>query len=167
MKKLACFFLFVCLLNCSNLAVSEEVLNQTEAEAPSTPKFKTEDEAIAFYKDNLTKFKTESLAEFPALFGVPVTDDKAIKTVQMMDATLKMFKEDAGKLVYVDACKAPKLGNTVQRVGFMFMYEHNFGFADVWLLNTAKGWHMANYYFNFDTDTIKTLEKIPTVYFAK
>ena len=112
----------------------------------------------------MSKTKTVSFQELYEAFGVPKSDQTGLAE---RDANSKALIEQAGSLVKVDVCLAPKLGDTIQRAGYILVYEHNIAFADTWMVHTPKGWQIARANFTSDMDIEKTFSAIPAVYFTK
>lgn len=128
--------------------------------------FKTEKEAVEHYRLKLAKTEFTTFSEAYALFDVRKDGDEAKEAFLSLDPVLKLFKSKAGKLLNVDVCMAPKLGNTIQRAGYIFAYQHNVAFADAWFANTETGWRLINISFIFNTNTEETLKSIPSEYFS-
>lgn len=137
---------------------------ETTGEIPPTSKFETVTAAVDHYRERLSKTKTVSFQELYEAFGVPKSDQAGLAE---RDASSKDLIGQAGNLVKVDVCLAPKLGDTIQRVGYILVYEHNIAFADTWMVHGPKGWQIAQVNFTAEMEIDKTFAAIPTVYFNK
>ena len=127
--------------------------------------FKTEGEAMEHYQKALEKSKGSSMRAIYSAFGI-VPDAREIdESFAKMAPVMKMFAAHAGTLVKVDGCLGPKLGDTLQRTGYILLYERGFGFVDTSLIHTEKGWRLLNLKLDFNNETGEILKTIPAEYY--
>ncbi len=127
--------------------------------------FKTEGEAVEHYRKALEDSKGVSMKAIYGAFGIVGDTDKPDESFTKMAPMMRMFAAHAGAMVKVDRCMGPKLGDTVQRAGYILLYEQGFGFVDTSLIHTDKGWRLLNVKLDFNNDTGELLKTIPGEYY--
>ena len=106
--------------------------------------FKTETEAIEHFQKALEQSKGGSMRAIYSAFGIVVDANEHDESFAKMAPMMRMFAAQSGALSKVDRCLGPKLGDTIQRAGYLLLYEHGFGFVDASLFHTEKGWRVLN-----------------------
>ena len=127
--------------------------------------FPTEAEAVEHYQKALEDSKGGSLRAIYAAFGLTADTKEPDESAAKMVAMMRLFAAHSGALSKVDRCLGPKLGDTIQRAGYLLLYEHGFGFVDTSLLHTEKGWRMLNLKLDFNNDTEEITKAIPGEYY--
>lgn len=127
--------------------------------------FKTEGEAMDHYQKTLENSKGSSMKAIYSAFGIAPDAGSTDESFTKMAPMMKMFAAHAGTLVKVDGCLGPKLGNTLQRAGYILLYERGFGFVDTSLIHTEKGWRLLNLKLDFNNETSEILKTIPAEYY--
>ncbi len=127
--------------------------------------FKTEGEAVEHYRKALEESKGASMKAIYAAFGIVGDSNVPDESFTRMAPMMRTFAAHAGALVKVDRCVGPRLGDTVQRAGYILLYERGFGFVDTSLIHTDKGWRLLNLKLDFNNETAELLKAIPGEYY--
>lgn len=139
---------------------------QSAIEIDSEGLFLTPGEATEYYRKKLMQFKSDSFKSIFNMFGAPI-DEQLENYVLTIDPVLAAFATQAGSLKKVETCRVRKLGKSIQRVGYLLVYERNIAFVEIWLLDCpeAEKWRVFNLNFLFDPDTKKTMQTIPEIFY--
>ena len=156
----------------SNTPKEEETLNVSNVSKKEAKKYPSEDLAIAAYKTALEKSQLTSIMDFFKAFNIkkdPESDSMKV-TIAKFDPMFQEFlkREQGIKLEYVDVCKGPKFGNSIQHVGFLLSYSDGAGFVDALLYRHKDGWYAINLNVTFNSSETELVdEAIPAMYFSR